>query len=226
MDSRKSAVTVRDGGRRIVTVADNELSRRGLHEMLQSLDSVAGVDSVMPAPHVTLPESRFDVLVVACDDLTAGGPRRLAEAAAGRGAKVLVLFSHRTGDLLDPVTRFPGDGFLITNDLTETTLEEALGRIAGGEIPMPAALTNHLLRGVTEGPRGARADDPGLTSRERETLRLMVQGLSNKQIARQLLISQHGVKRLVANVLVKLNCANRTLAAAVAIKQGLVGEGV
>jgi DNA-binding CsgD family transcriptional regulator len=55
-------------------------------------------------------------------------------------------------------------------------------------------------------------------------LKLLVAGLSNKQIARQLDISPHGVKRLVSNVLAKLGCSNRTLAVALAITERILAD--
>jgi DNA-binding NarL/FixJ family response regulator len=61
-----------------------------------------------------------------------------------------------------------------------------------------------------------------LTPREQAALALLVQGLSNKQIARRLTISEHGAKRHVANLLAKLNCPNRTMAAVVAVREGLL----
>ncbi|MCY0931861.1 helix-turn-helix transcriptional regulator [Streptomyces sp. H27-H1] len=60
---------------------------------------------------------------------------------------------------------------------------------------------------------GHRDRNATLTPRERETPHLLVEGLSNKLIARRLRISEHGAKRLVANVLAKMNCPNRTQAA-------------
>ena len=60
------------------------------------------------------------------------------------------------------------------------------------------------------------------TPREQQTLALLVEGLPNKQIARRLGISEHGAKRNVANILAKLNVPNRTLAAAKAVRDGLV----
>jgi DNA-binding NarL/FixJ family response regulator len=63
--------------------------------------------------------------------------------------------------------------------------------------------------------------DP-LTPREREALTLLAEGLMNKQIARQLRISDHGAKRLVASVLVKLSSPNRTLAVVTALREGLL----
>lgn len=63
-----------------------------------------------------------------------------------------------------------------------------------------------------------------LTPRERQALKLLADGLSNKQIARRLGISEHGAKRHVGNVLAKLNCPNRTVAVTVALNHGLLAE--
>ncbi|MFE4519574.1 response regulator transcription factor, partial [Kitasatospora sp. NPDC056783] len=72
------------------------------------------------------------------------------------------------------------------------------------------------------GPQPAGAEGPALTARELEVLHLVAQGLSNKQVSRELQISEHGVKRHVGNVLTKLNCPNRTLAVVRALEDGLI----
>ena len=64
----------------------------------------------------------------------------------------------------------------------------------------------------------------GLREREEQVLALIEQGLSNKQIAKCLSISQHGAKRHVANVFAKLNCPNRTLAVALALRDGIIED--
>jgi DNA-binding CsgD family transcriptional regulator len=61
-----------------------------------------------------------------------------------------------------------------------------------------------------------------LTDREKETLGLLVEGLSNKQIARRLRISSHGAKRLVASLMAKLDAPNRTTAVVKSIRMGLI----
>jgi two-component system nitrate/nitrite response regulator NarL len=147
-----------------------------------------------------------DILVIACDDLNGRGVNLVADAAVRYGTKILVLIERKV-DCIDTVTQFPSNGFLIKDDVTEGALASALSQISSGEVPMPAMLANRLL----ERARGEVAPE-----------RPVVQKLTNKQIARRMLISQHGVKRLVANILSKLNCSNRTLAAAVAIKEGLL----
>jgi LuxR family maltose regulon positive regulatory protein len=60
-----------------------------------------------------------------------------------------------------------------------------------------------------------------LTRRESEVLRLVAEGLSNKQIAERLTLSEHTVHRHVANILVKLRLSSRAAAAAYAARQGL-----
>lgn len=61
-----------------------------------------------------------------------------------------------------------------------------------------------------------------LTSRERQVLEFLADGMSNKQIAKRLSISVHGAKRICANIFLKLGCTNRTSAATIALRYGLV----
>jgi two-component system nitrate/nitrite response regulator NarL len=156
------------------------------------------------------------------------GPSAKAGVSSGRvtgpGGGPLVLLLVDESALSDPqgYASMPVDGFLSQQDLDADTLSDALTRCRLGDVPMPPALARALL---------ARADDPAprrgtrvanLTSREIEALTLLVRGMSNKQIARQLQISSHGAKRLVASIMLKLDSPNRTTAAVNAIKAGIV----
>ncbi len=78
-----------------------------------------------------------------------------------------------------------------------------------------------LLRELEE-PRGARETKEGLTGRQLEILRLVAQGSSNAEIARRLVLSEHTVKRHVANILTRLGLKTRAAAAAHAAKLGLL----
>jgi DNA-binding CsgD family transcriptional regulator len=84
---------------------------------------------------------------------------------------------------------------------------------------MPAALARALLAG---GVGGRRREPTALTPREQETVALLAEGLSNRQIGRRLGLSEHGAKRLVANVMIKLDATNRTAAVAEAMSRGLI----
>jgi two-component system, NarL family, nitrate/nitrite response regulator NarL len=92
-----------------------------------------------------------------------------------------------------------------------------------GELPMPARLARQVLassRGMLH--RSPAGPPVTFTAREKETLGLLAQGFSNKQIAKSLGISAHGVKRLVGAVLLKLGAPNRTTAVIMAMNEGLV----
>jgi RNA polymerase sigma factor (sigma-70 family) len=64
---------------------------------------------------------------------------------------------------------------------------------------------------------------PEVTPREREVLRLLAEGLTNRQIAERLVVSEHTVHRHVTNILRKLELPSRTAAAAHAVRSGLLG---
>jgi len=68
---------------------------------------------------------------------------------------------------------------------------------------------------------GERPASAGLTERELEVLRLIARGLSNKLIARELVVSEKTVKTHVSNILAKLHLADRTQAALYAVREGL-----
>src|SRR5438874_766573 len=88
----------------------------------------------------------------------------------------------------------------------------------------PAATLRELMRALAgflqgEAPPDADADSP-LTSRETEVLRMVATGLSNREIAGSLVLSEHTVHRHVANILRKLAQSSRTAAATQAARAG------
>ena len=109
----------------------------------------------------------------------------------------------------------------------------ALGRADAAEQEAAEALDSLLeLGAVLEAERARRVLDvssgggrvalPELTVREREVLRLLVEGLTNRQIAERLVVSEHTVHRHVTNILRKLDLPSRTAAAAHAVRAGLL----
>ncbi|WP_431442677.1 LuxR C-terminal-related transcriptional regulator [Actinophytocola sp.] len=192
----------------------NDVVRFGVERMLQA----QGVETTHPD---TLREAGPDsaVLIVLLSESDENSVRSL-RTAEERGLRILVLVDEREAAELSRMSRLSGirgAGFLTLGDLNAQALLDALRQIAAGDMPMSTGLARDLL---TLSPR------PRLTPREREALQLLVEGLSNKQIARRLSISEHGAKRLVANILSKMDCSNRTLAVAKALREGVGGDGV
>lgn len=206
----------------VVLMLRNQVERLGIEQMLRSLDSVESYrshddlsDAVMDA---ILHESA--VLVVTLRDLDEVSGS-LLRSATRQGVKLLFLID----DDLTHLSRLVGvrsNGFVSISDLSADRLHVALQRLHGGEMPIPPHVAQFLVS-VASGQHdaGTCQNRVRMTPREQEVLVLLVDGLSNKQIARRLGISVHGAKRHVANVLAKLDCANRTLAVAKALREGL-----
>jgi DNA-binding NarL/FixJ family response regulator len=161
------------------------------------------------------------VVVVALDEIDEPARYALRQTARA-GAKVLILVDNPDVSQLSRLSGVSSSGFLATNELSAETLRVALQRMHGAEMPISPRFVRTLLAvasdgaGPTGSPAGVR-----MTAREQEVLGLLVEGLSNKQIARRLTISEHGAKRHVANILAKLNSPNRTVAVANALRYGL-----
>lgn len=207
---------------KVVVVADNECLLRGLTSMLSSLPSVRSV-----SPHDAESSARLmdsdeavDLFILRFHDLEVDVTRRLAGMAREREVKLLLLLDNYHEDMLDDLVDIPSSGFLMGDTTTEAlrvTLE-SLSR--GDHLPMPGAMARTLMTRAGSGQQ--KPVVAALTPREFEVLELMVDGLSNKQIARRLAISPNGVKRLVSCVLAKFNCANRTQAVVMALNLDLL----
>lgn len=189
--------------------------QRGLQSILGQIPAVRST-TVLDSP-----EDAGDAGVVILSAAEPGWSDHVRALTRCRPVKVLVLLSG--GDMLEQAQQASADGFLTQHEVTVESLGRALEQLDSGDIPMPAELARMLLRQASSpGPPAARAQL--LTPREKETLQLLVDGLSNKQMGRRLGISEHGAKRLVSNVLTKLDSPNRTSAVAVALQYGILHD--
>lgn len=161
--------------------------------------------------------------VRACADRAEG----MLAAAGGEHERARTL-------LEDAVDRFLASGAPFEAARTRIELAAslvALGRADAAAREATAALDCLLALGAgTEAARARRVLDvcaggdvlPALTKREREVLRLLADGLTNRQIAERLVVSEHTVHRHVTNILRKLGLPSRTAAAAHAVRAGLL----
>jgi two-component system nitrate/nitrite response regulator NarL len=204
-------------------VLREEVIRRGLVSMLRELPEISEVRASRNVSEAvtSLNPCAYDVVILgseATEDL-------LLETSLSlrRHTKLLILLHDISDSILATSSRLRADGFLMASGLTTQCLTSALKNLQHGEMYLPAELTRRMM---TRFQRSSLIEPPpvSLTPREGQALSLLVEGLSNKQIASQLGISQHSAKRYVANVLAKLNCPNRTLAAAYAVRFGLVND--
>ena len=150
--------------------------------------------------------------------------------AAGFDTPIVMLTVSEDDDDLFESIKAGANGYLLKNVRPEQLFEDLRG-VMRGEAPIAPAVASRLLEALRTGgipPRGGQAAAPAsdsiLTRRESEILQLVAGGLSNKEIANELTITEGTVKNHVHNSLEKLHLTNRVQAAAYAVRQGFANQ--
>jgi len=208
---------------RVIVSVNSEMERRGMRTLLDPAPEVREVHISMDRVEVerAIQSEQYNLLIAAAAP-PFDGIAQLVALASQHAMRTVVLLRSIDGEAAVAVGSLAVDGFLLEDELTEQSLQAALISLAGGEMAMPGRLARRLLAKIRRMERAEVERSFLLTPREQQALVLLAKGLSNKQIARRLGISEHGAKRHVANVLAKLNCPNRTLAVALAMRYGLL----
>jgi DNA-binding NarL/FixJ family response regulator len=138
--------------------------------------------------------------------------------------RVVILTAFADPDLLLEATRAGAAGYLLKH-MRAPELVATLRRIAAGEHVVGPDLASRVLRELrADGRRGQEARLVLLSAREEEVLKLLATGETNRQIAARLFISEETVKSHVAAILRKLEVSDRTRAAVLAVRAGLVAR--
>jgi len=136
-------------------------------------------------------------------------------------AKVIVLSSfHEDSHVLRAIKA--GVLSYLLKDVAAEELVAAIRKAARGEAVLNSRVASQIMGALTSGDRPAANALADLTARELEVLRMIAQGLSNQRIAEELVLSEKTVKTHVSSILMKLNVGDRTQAAAIAWRTGLV----
>src|SRR5207302_3500274 len=136
--------------------------------------------------------------------------------AARPATKVIAMTSFDDYEKMSPAIKAGAAAYLL-KDVHPAELAEAVRRASRGEALLAPSVAARLMQEVS----GERPASAGLTERELEVLRLIARGMSNKLIARELVVSEKTVKTHVSNILAKLHLADRTQAALYAVREGL-----
>jgi DNA-binding NarL/FixJ family response regulator len=203
---------------RVLICDDHAVVRQGLRTYLElqedievageAADGQAAIDAaVRERPDVVL----LDLAMPDRDGL--GALRRLKDLA-----RVIVLTSFGEDDRLFAALRGGAAGFLL-KDTEPAEIVRAIRTAYAGQSPLSPAVAARVIDQLAQAGRPRAVD--ALTAREREVLRLIARGLSNKRIALELGVAEKTVKTHVGHVLAKLDLTDRTQAALYAVREGL-----
>jgi DNA-binding NarL/FixJ family response regulator len=153
--------------------------------------------------------------------------RQLAGPGVANPTKVLILTTFDLDEYVSEALRAGASGFLL-KDAPPEELAAAIRVIAAGEALLAPSVTRRLIQRFAEQPAPRAVDAKALerlTDRETEVLRLLARGLSNAQIAAELVVSETTVKSHVAHLLMKLGLHDRVQAVVLAYETGFVQPG-
>jgi DNA-binding NarL/FixJ family response regulator len=215
---------------RVMTVDDQELVRAGFVALLSSDPGIEvageagnGAEAVDLAgraePNVVLMDIRMPVMdgIAATREL-----RRLPNPP-----EVVILTTFDTDAYVYDAFRAGASGFLVKDTPPVELLRAVHSTASGGTVisPPTARRLLHDLVAAQPDNRPTPASVDALTEREREVLRLIARGLTNKEIAEQLVISELTAKTHVSRILTKLDLVNRVHAVVFAYETGVVTPG-
>ncbi|HYZ54354.1 MAG TPA: response regulator transcription factor [Streptosporangiaceae bacterium] len=230
-----AAIGARSSGKvpepiRVLIADDHALFRRGLEMVLdeeQDIELVGqasdGAEAVAKAgaslPDVVL----MDIRMPRISGIEAA--RAMKESAPS--AKIVILtISDEEEDLFEAI-RAGASGYLL-KDIPLDEVAEAVRAVHGGQSLINPSMAGKLL---TEFATLARRDEeerpqqvpaPKLTDREMEVLKLVARGMNNRDIAKELFISENTVKNHVRNILEKLQIHSRMEAVMIAVREKLI----
>jgi NarL family two-component system response regulator LiaR len=207
---------------RVLLVDDHAVVRSGLSAFLLAFDDLelageagSGEEAVKVCTNL-----KPDVVLMDLSMPGMGGVEATKQVLAKcPGARVIVLTSFKEKDMVEGALKAGALSYLLKNVSADELASAIRGAVAGRPSLSPEA-AQVLIHELTT-PAGQQ-NGADLTQSEREVLALMVEGLSNKEIAERLTVSQSTVKFHVSNILSKLGVGSRTEAVAIAIKSKLV----
>ncbi|MFE7840730.1 response regulator [Streptomyces sp. NPDC057474] len=221
---------------RVVVADDQELVRSGFAMILDAQpdievvaevgDGIGAVEAVRRyGAEVALLDIRMPRMdgIEACRAIGADGAGR-----AGSACRTVMLTTFDSDEYVYEALHAGASGFLL-KDVRRDDLVHAVRVVARGDSLLAPSVARRLVEQYTR-PAAARSRRPDprldvLTGRERETLLLLARGLSNAEIAVELVVSDHTVKTHVGNVLSKLGLRDRIQAVICAYETGLIAAG-
>jgi DNA-binding NarL/FixJ family response regulator len=220
---------------RVLLADDQRVVREGLTLILDLLDDVEVVDTASDGERAVEIAERLspDVVLMDLRMPRVDGIEAIRRLAASRPRiGVIALTTYADDASVLGALRAGARGYL-TKDASAEQIAAAIARVASGEASLDEAIQTRVVEAVTAGAGGevAAAAESGkgelpddLTAREAEVLGLIAGGLSNQEIAEQLVVSPATVKSHVNHLFAKIGARDRAQAVGYAYRHGLVAQ--
>jgi DNA-binding NarL/FixJ family response regulator len=216
---------------RVLIVDDHALFRRGLEMVLDEEDDIELVGQASNGAEATqrAAESLPDVVLMDIRMPKSSGivACRAMKEAAPSSKIVMLTISDEEEDLFEAI-RAGASGYLL-KDIPLDEVAEAVRAVYGGQSLISPSMAGKLLtefatlaRRNEEEPPQQQLPAPKLTEREMEVLKLVAKGMNNRDIAKELFISENTVKNHVRNILEKLQIHSRMEAVMIALRDKLI----
>ncbi|MCX6068096.1 MAG: response regulator transcription factor [Chloroflexi bacterium] len=208
----------------ILIVDDHEVVRNGIRSYLSTLsdfqvvgEAASGEEAIKLVAELIPDVVLMDLIMPGMDGVET--TRELKKISPR--TQVVVLTSYHEDAHIFPALKAGAISYIL-KDMKMDKLAETIRRAADGEVTLHPLVAARVLQNI----RGENSEEPNLftdlTDRELGVLKLIANGLSNSQIAAELVISENTVKGHVSNILSKLHLADRTQAAVYAWQRGIV----
>jgi NarL family two-component system response regulator LiaR len=207
----------------ILIVDDHEVVRNGIRAYLETLpkfnvvgEAASGEEAIKMAGELIPDVVLMDLVMPGMDGIET---TREVKKISPR-TQIVVLTSYHEDEQIFPALKAGAISYVL-KDMKMDKLAEAIQSAIHGEVTLHPLVATRVLRNL----RGESSDESfyaELTERELEVLKFIANGLSNSQIADQLVISTNTVKGHVSNILSKLHLADRTQVAVYAWQKGIV----
>jgi two-component system, NarL family, response regulator LiaR len=207
----------------VLLIDDHRVVRQGLRDFLELQDDIevvgeagSGEEGVEVARDLLPDVVLMDLVMTGIDGVEA--TRQLK--AVSPTSQVIVLTSFTDDDKVFPAIKAGAISYLL-KDVSPEDLAHAIRAARRNEAVLHPEVASKLMQEFST-PRAAEAPVEQLTEREMDVLRLIARGMSNKEIADILIISEKTTKTHVSNILSKLHLADRTQVAIYALRKRLV----
>jgi NarL family two-component system response regulator YdfI len=209
---------------RVLIADDHMVVREGLQTVLEVAGDLEPVGAAADGAEVVRMAGELSPDVVLMDLRMPGvdGIEAIRQIKALHPeVEIVILTTYDDDEYIVRGLRAGARGYLL-KDTSRQVLFEAIRAAARGESLLPPTVVDKVVAHLAE-PKPSRPET--LSHREREVLGLLAEGAANKEVARQLQISERTVKAHVTSILNKLGVNSRTEAVAVALRSGLLPPG-